>query len=83
MATAFLFVLQLASVILIARALLSWFRPRSGSALDQAKRRITSITDPVLEPVRRILPRPAGLDLSIVAVLLGINLVLMPVIATL
>jgi YggT family protein len=83
MAMVLLYVLQLASVILIARALLSWFHPRPGSALDEAKRRIIRITDPVLAPIRRILPRPAGVDLSILAVLMGINLVLMPMVATL
>ena len=76
-------VLQIASFALIARALLSWFRARPGTTLADVKRSIDRVTEPVVAPVRRVLPSFGGLDFSVMALLLGINFVLIPVAATL
>jgi len=55
-------------VAIIARALLSWFNMDPRSPLIQA---LNAITDPVLEPIRRIMPRIAMIDFSpLVAILL-------------
>jgi YggT family protein len=76
-------ILQLCSLALIAKALLSWIQVRPGTALDRFKYGLDRLTEPVVAPVRRVLPRPGGLDLSVLAILLGINLVLVPVAARL
>jgi len=58
------FVSILAEVLVLAiivRALLSWFMPGDGNALG---RMVAEITDPLLRPVRRVLPPIGGLDLS-------------------
>jgi YggT family protein len=56
------------TLAIIARALLSWFQMDPRSPLIQA---LNSITDPILEPIRRIMPRVAMIDLSpLVAILL-------------
>lgn len=58
------FVSILAQVIVMAiivRALLSWFMPGDSNALN---RLLAEVTDPVLVPVRRVLPPIGGLDLS-------------------
>jgi YggT family protein len=56
------------TLAIIARALLSWFQMDPRSPLIQA---LDSITDPILEPIRRIMPRVAMIDLSpIIAILL-------------
>ncbi|MGI9609272.1 MAG: YggT family protein, partial [Acidimicrobiia bacterium] len=40
-------------------------------------------TEPILAPVRRVIPPIGGIDLSILIVILGINLVLVPIAAAL
>jgi len=60
---------QLLTLLIVVRAILSWI-----PTMDYGHpiiRFVMRITDPVLEPVRRILPPLGGLDLSpIVAILL-------------
>jgi YggT family protein len=47
---------------IIARALLSWFIPRnSGNRLMMV---LDEITEPVIAPIRRVMPRIGMLDLS-------------------
>lgn len=82
MATLLIAILQIATVLLIARAVLSWIRTTPGSAVDGAKRTLTRVTEPVLRPIRRVVPRLGGLDLSALVALLAINFVLIPVVAT-
>jgi YggT family protein len=61
-------------LLLIARALLSWFTASGGSTLAQIDRALAAITEPVLKPVRNIIrPVRVGgsyLDLSILVVVL-------------
>ena len=62
--TTFLYVLLFA---IIARSLISWFPldPR-----NQFVRVLHQVTEPLLDPVRRILPRTGMIDLSAMAVIL-------------
>jgi YggT family protein len=83
MAALLIAILQIATVLLIARAVLSWIRTTPGSAVDGAKQTLTRVTEPVLRPIRRFMPRLGGLDLSVLVVLLAINFLLIPVVATL
>jgi YggT family protein len=48
-------------IAIIARALLSWFNMDPRSPLIQA---LNQITEPILEPIRRIMPRLGMIDLS-------------------
>lgn len=53
---------------IIIRALLSWFNMDPRSPLIQA---LNSITEPILDPIRRIMPRLGMIDLSpLVAIIL-------------
>jgi YggT family protein len=55
-------------VILGARAVLSWFPVSSGSPLEGINRILFDLTEPVLRPVRKVVP-PAGMfDLSFMLV---------------
>lgn len=51
-------------VVLAARAVFSWFPVRPGGALSSINAILADLTEPVLTPLRRIIP-PAGMfDLS-------------------
>lgn len=62
--------------ILIVTALLSWFPTQNAhGGLAATKRALARITEPVLRPLRAIMPRPSvggvGIDLSVlIAVIL-------------
>lgn len=66
--------------IIIARAVVSWFRPNpySSGALNQLVRSLYLATEPFLLPIRRLLSRylpPMGIDFSpLVAILILIFL---------
>ncbi len=67
--------LQLFLLCLLASAVLSWFPP-SGGVVDTIRGVLFTITEPVLAPVRRLLPPVQiggmGLDLSFMIVFFGI-----------
>jgi YggT family protein len=75
--------LDLYSYVIIAAALISWVSPDPRNPIVQFLHRVT---EPVLAPVRRMLPpwKTGGLDLSPVIVLLAIQFidrVILPLIA--
>ena len=61
--------LQLVFWILIIRAILSWFS-QGGNPLEIV---LHQLTEPLLQPVRRVIPAIGGLDLSVLVVLIGIQ----------
>ena len=64
--------LDIYSWILIIRAILSWVNPKPYNPVVQILYRIT---EPVLAPVRRVVPPVGGLDLSPLVVLVAIWIV--------
>jgi YggT family protein len=62
----------LLSLLIIARAVLSWFSPDPGNAVV---RLVHQVTEPVLAPVRNLLPAPGGMDFSPILVLIGVQVV--------
>lgn len=73
------YLLTLASFVFIARALISWLRIGPDSAFAPVQQFLYRITEPVLAPVRRFMPRTGGIDLSALVVIIGINLILIPI----
>ncbi len=57
-------------IVIILRIVLSWFPMSPGSFLEQVNRVLRTVTDPVLLPIRRIMPSMGGLDLSPMVVIL-------------
>ena len=63
--------LDLYSLVLLASVVLSWVQVSDDNALVKIVRQLT---EPVLEPVRKIVPPVGGFDLSPVIVILALNL---------
>jgi YggT family protein len=66
-------------LIMLPLALLSWFRIRPGTTLARVQVFLYRATEPVLRPVRRIIPPMAGLDISFLVVILLAQFVVIPV----
>jgi YggT family protein len=69
--------------VLFPRALLSWFPAPPGSTLASVNSVLYRLSEPVLGPVRRLLPPVRaggfGIDLSFIIVFFGIQFVVIPI----
>jgi len=54
-------ILNLYGYVILARVLMSWFNPSPNNPIVDA---IYRLTEPVLGPIRRLLPSMGGFDLS-------------------
>jgi YggT family protein len=61
-----LFILQIA---LIGRALISWFDPRGANPISQF---LITLTEPILAPIRSVMPRTGMFDFSIMVAIIVI-----------
>jgi len=79
------YVLEAYVVIIFARIILSYFPTTPGSGLARVAQLLNKLTEPVLGPLRKILPPMGiggvGLDLSPLIVLIVIQVVLIPLFA--
>jgi len=62
-------ILTILTWIIIIRALISWVNPDPYNSIVQFLYRVT---EPILMPIRRILPAMGGIDLSPIVALVGI-----------
>jgi len=62
-------------LLLIGRALLSWFPLSPGSPVVPVAHFLFTVTEPVLAPVRQFIPPVGGLDLSFLVVLIALQIV--------
>ncbi len=61
-------VFQVLTFAVLARALMSWFRPSPDNPLVQF---LVAVTEPILAPLRRIIPRIGMIDITpMVAIIL-------------
>ena len=65
-------ILTLLTYTIVIRALLSWISPNPNNPIV---RLIIRITDPILRPLRRVIPPIAGMDLSPVAAIFLVQVV--------
>ena len=70
----------LATLVLLARAILSWFPIGYESPVRPVADFVHRITEPVVAPVRRILPPMGGFDLSVMLVILAIQVIIIPIV---
>jgi YggT family protein len=61
-------------ILLFGRVILSWFPLSPGSPLVGIYRFLFNVTEPVLGPLRRIIPPLGGFDLSPIVAFLGIQI---------
>ncbi len=66
---------QIFIYMILVRVVLSWFPSTSGGVVAQVSYFVGRFTEPVLEWVRRIMPRTGALDLSPLIVLLFLQIV--------
>ncbi len=59
------------TLLVLARVVLSWVAPRGNNPLVQL---IHRTTEPLLAPVRNLLPTAGGFDFSPIVVLVGVNI---------
>ena len=72
-------ILNLYLIALFGRIILSWFPMEPGTAMASIYQFLFSITEPVLGPLRRVIPPVGGggfrLDLSPIIVLIAIQII--------
>ncbi|HEX9258192.1 MAG TPA: YggT family protein [Acidimicrobiales bacterium] len=61
--------------VIVVRMVLSWFPLQPGGLMAKLQRVLIAVTDPVLAPLRRIIPPVGGLDLSPLVALLFLQIV--------
>ena len=68
-------ILNLYLIVLFARAVLSWFPLSPSSPLAPVASFLYTITEPILGPLRRVIPPIGGLDISFIVAFIGIELI--------
>jgi YggT family protein len=59
-------------VILIVRAVLSWFPLEQGGVLAQVNRLVIDVTDWAVAPLRRVIPPVGVIDISFLVLVFGL-----------
>jgi YggT family protein len=59
-------------LIVLARVLLSWFPVRPGTPIASAYVVLRDLTEPVLAPLRRVIPPVGMLDMSSLVLIIGL-----------
>ena len=66
---------QIYLLIMLVRAVLSWFPYSPDSPLNPVRRVVITLTEPVLAPFRRIIPPVGMLDLSFLVAFIAVYVV--------
>ena len=68
------------NMAIFGRVLMSWISPRGD---DPISRVLIQITEPLIAPIRRVMPRFGMFDLSPMIALLLLNFIVLPVVGAL
>jgi YggT family protein len=71
--------LQIYFLVLIGRLILSWFPVRPGTAMASIASVLFELTEPILGPLRRVIPPLGMFDLSPIVAFIGIQILQGPV----
>lgn len=66
---------QLYVLVLVARAVLSWFPYSEGSPINGVRRVIFALTEPVLAPFRRLIPPIGMIDISFLVAFIVVEII--------
>lgn len=69
-------VLQIYMLLVLGRIILSWFPVSPDSPVASISSFLYAVTEPVLGPVRSVLPSVGMLDLSPIVVIIGIQILI-------
>ncbi|MET0421942.1 MAG: YggT family protein [Acidimicrobiia bacterium] len=72
MTTIIVWILNVFLVVLVLRAILSWFPIRPGTFFAGLNSMVFDLTEPVLRPVRRVVPPAGMLDTSFMIVFFAV-----------
>jgi YggT family protein len=61
-------------IVLFARVILSWFPLQPGTAMASIASVVYQVTEPVMGPVRRIMPRIGMIDISPLVIFIGLRI---------
>ena len=62
-------------LLVFGRVILSWFPMQPGGAMAGVYSFLYTVTEPVMGPVRRVIPALGGFDLSPIVVFFGISII--------
>jgi len=62
-------------IAILGRILLSWFSSSQGYSSNSVSKFLIEITDPILEPIKRVLPQIGMFDFSPMVALILLNLI--------
>ncbi len=68
--------LNIYTFVLLGRAIFSWFQLSPDSPLAPLRSFLWQVTEPVLEPVRSVMPRTGMFDLSFLLVFIAIRILI-------
>jgi YggT family protein len=74
---------QLYVLILVVRAVLSWFPYSADSPINPVRRVVFTLTEPVLAPFRRVIPPVGMFDLSFLVAFIVVEVIVSQVFARL
>jgi len=74
---------QLYVLVLFARAIFSWFPYSGSSPLNPVRRLVTTVTEPVLAPFRRLIPPVGMIDLSFLVAFIVVEIIVREVLSRL
>ncbi len=74
---------QLYVLILVLRAVLSWFPYSADSPINPVRRVVFTLTEPVLAPFRRVIPPVGMFDLSFLVAFIVVEVIVSQVLARL
>jgi YggT family protein len=61
-------------IVLLARVFLSWFPLQPGTAMASIASIVYQLTEPVMGPVRRLIPTIGMIDISPIVVFIGLQI---------
>ncbi len=65
-------VIQLLGLAILARALLSWF---VRDPYNPVTRALDQVTEPILQPLRRVIPRMGMMDITPLVAIIGLSVI--------